>query len=208
MKVLVRAFRFFTVVAPSHRMVSIGLVAAVAISLALALVDSSRMGTVAIPIFLLQAIGSSSGFASPARRGHYDLLLTMGCGRVQAGLAHWALSIWPGIAAWLGVIAAEAMFSPVRVLMMPEATGGMVLASTVPWALTVPLPRLTGGLAIVIVCVSIAAAAPPHVRALLLESVRSAGPLVLVAAVVASAAAMFVGIRFISRIDIPLEAGQ
>jgi hypothetical protein len=55
------------------------------------------------PVVLLQLFVASSGFHIPARRGHFDLLLTSRTPRWQIGLAHCLVSITPGIVAWLCV---------------------------------------------------------------------------------------------------------
>ena len=52
-------------------------------------------------MLLLQLFGNSSGFDVPARRGHYDLLLTHGEARRRIIIGHWAASALPGVASWL-----------------------------------------------------------------------------------------------------------
>jgi hypothetical protein len=55
------------------------------------------------PIVLLQLLVASSGFHIPARRGHFDLLLTSRTSRWPVALAHCLVSVTPGIIAWLCV---------------------------------------------------------------------------------------------------------
>jgi hypothetical protein len=100
------------------------------------------------PIVLLQMLATSSGFAVPARRGHYDLLLTSGTNRLHVAVAHWAASSIAGIAAWLAIAAIEAAETG-EWPAVSFASGTIVafaVLSLLPWAATVPLPRLTGGL--------------------------------------------------------------
>ena len=61
----------------------------------------SRSADLMRPVLLLQLFAASSGFEVPARRGHYDLLLTSGHRRIWVALVHWAISIAPGVLAWL-----------------------------------------------------------------------------------------------------------
>jgi hypothetical protein len=56
-----------------------------------------------MPVLLLQLFVASSGFQLPARRGHFDLLLTSGAPRWQIALAHCLVSIAPGIVSWVCV---------------------------------------------------------------------------------------------------------
>ena len=50
----------------------------------------SRSAGAMVPVLLLQLFAASSGFEVPARRGHYDLLLTSGHHRIWMALVHWA----------------------------------------------------------------------------------------------------------------------
>ncbi len=101
-------------------------------------------------VVLVQMFAAATGFWGPAGRGHYDPVLTMSP-RVGVAVGHWIVSIAPGIAAWLAVAAIEAALART----WPMALGGpaltaLVLVSCVSWALTVPCPRATAGVAWVV----------------------------------------------------------
>jgi hypothetical protein len=117
--------------------------------------------TVLTPLLVLQIFASSSGFGLAMRRGHYDLLLTRGIGVGGLMSAHWLASIVPGLGAWLTVAALE----PLLVGAPPAAfTSGsvlaFVLASTLPWALTTPLPRFAAAIGWLVILVTSLAMVP------------------------------------------------
>jgi hypothetical protein len=102
---------------------------------------------VMLPLLFLQMFAASTGFAVPARRGHYDLLMTGGAGRAQIAATHLLFSIAPGVCAWVVLGLVELVVTGER----PRAFAGgsvaaMLLVSTLAWAVTVPLPRLSGGI--------------------------------------------------------------
>ena len=101
------------------------------------------------PLALLQMLAASSGFVVAARRGHLDLLLTSGAGRIQVAVTHLGLSVLPGMIAWVALAVVEML---TRRTLAPTAlaSGTIVcwgLISTLAWSLTVWLPRLSGGVA-------------------------------------------------------------
>jgi hypothetical protein len=146
---MISPVRFFAV-APLHSRYMLMALAAVLVSgLAMLLVDPAKGGDPVAPLILLQMLAASSGFAVGARRGHLDLLLTAGPSRVNIALVHLAASVLPGVLVWLALAATEAA---ARGTSRPRAfASGTVLAmmavSILAWALTVPLPRLSGGIA-------------------------------------------------------------
>jgi hypothetical protein len=100
---LLYAVRYFVVVSVVPRFFLAGFVAAVAAA-AVRLTNSPMSAVESLmPVLLLQLFVSSSGFQLPARRGHFDLLLTSGTPRWQIALAHCLVSIAPGIACWMCV---------------------------------------------------------------------------------------------------------
>ena len=185
--------RFFLIVRPWHPLVAGGL--GVVVAAAGALVAAGRVASAdaLAPVLLLQTLAASSGFAGPARRGHYDFLIAGGYKRAWIALAHWAVSAAPGIAGCvvLGII--EFAFRLQPGVLTTAGLSGVVLASTLPWAVTVPLPRLTGGLVWIVLVVA------GLTRAITVP------PLVAVAG---GAAAMAAAIAWIERADFPLETAQ
>jgi hypothetical protein len=109
-------------------------------------------------VLILQTFASSSGFSLPARRGHYDLLFTRGTSRLLIGFVHWATSVTPGLSSWLVLAVAEITASAgARWTLVASGTCAAVfLVSTLPWAITVALPRFSGGIGWMLVAVTAA----------------------------------------------------
>ena len=187
--------RFFLIVGLWHPAVAGGLTAVVAIGAALFAVGRIAMGDVLAPVLLLQTLAASSGFAGSARRGHYDFLFAAGHQRLPIALAHWAISAAPGVGAW-GVLVLVEWATNGRSGMSSlasRALTGLLLASTLPWAVTVPLPRLTGGLVWIV---------------LLVTGFTGTITVPPLAAAIAAAAAMGAAVAWIQRADFPLETAQ
>ena len=154
--------RFFGVVPPVPKWMSIAFaVAATGGGVALTIEQTTPAGALA-PIFFLQMLAASSGFAVPARRGHYDLLLTSGISRLAVAGAHCAASCIGGIAAWLVIAACEAIAigGAPTVSFASGTVLALIVVSLVPWALTAPLPRLSGGLVWLLIVVTLQAFVP------------------------------------------------
>jgi hypothetical protein len=141
--------RFFAVVLPMPLLMiaAFGVVTA-AVALVVVL-DPSRAPGALTPILLLQLFACSSGFDVPARRGHYDLLLTHAGSRRLVVFGHWAASACPGIICWLtlAAICRAALGADAGGLLL--RTGSVVavcLVSTIPWATTLRLPRFSGAI--------------------------------------------------------------
>lgn len=100
---LLYAVRYFVVVSVVPRLFLAGFVVAVvaaAVRLTSNPMDAAESLT---PVLLLQLFVASSGFQLPARRGHFDLLLTSGAPRWQIALAHCLVSIAPGLVCWFAI---------------------------------------------------------------------------------------------------------
>ena len=196
--------------------------------------EPSRGGDMMVPVLLLQLFAASSGFDVPARRGHYDLLLTSGHRRVWVAPAHWVTSIAPGVLAWLMLAAVEAAASggaDVR-LLASGTCAAMALVSTMAWAITVRLPRFSGGIGwLLLLTLSTRVFSPGNVpgrhtatdigswiwsvweflvypavfvgRELDLGEVLIAAPALLI-----GLASMVAACRWVSRVSVPLEAAQ
>lgn len=201
--------RFFTLLPPSHVATRIGLAAAAMGGTMLAALGLAPADYLVTPLVLLQALATSSGFAGPARRGHYDLLFTLGHSRVAVALAHWAMSAAPGAAAWLWVISTELIADPKAPVLVQESTWlPLLLASTIPWACTVRLPRLSGGIAFVVLWPFLEQF--PRLAADIESPAwwRADHADVAVLIVGAAIGAMALAVRAIARMDLPLEAVQ
>lgn len=212
--------------------------------LALAAVGVSSAGMIALdpsmgedaiaPVALLQMFAASTGFAVPARRGHFDLLLTGGATRLRIAAAHLAVSVLPGLALWFALGLAE--MAAARTVAPRAFASGTVFAmsviSVLAWAMTVPLPRLSGGIAwLLLIALALVgwlewralatAAGAGTLDPATLAAVYMVCPLLLVGqrvgaeqaaallpGVVVAVLACAAAIWWIARMDVPLESAQ
>jgi hypothetical protein len=204
------------------------LLAAVAIA-----IDARGSAAATASIALLQTFAVSSSFAGSARRGHYDLALTMCRGRRALASVHWAMSAGPGILAWSTVAALETASRDgfPEVTLSSGTLAAMLLVSTLPWALGVSMPRLTGGIAwLLLSAMTIGYASSGYREALLAggggspaaaamaifvcpwlvvgRDVTSASVVPVTIALGAAVAAMALAMIWIQRTDVPLESAQ
>ena len=101
-----------------------------------------------------QMFSASSGYRQQALRGHFDPILTAGSSRIACALAHFAVSIAPGLAVWLVIAALAWAFQPGRAPGLGAPALGMtsasalvaaLYASTLCWTVSLPLRRYAGG---------------------------------------------------------------
>jgi len=214
------AFRFFRIVPPVPSLMVTTFVVVTAASVAAVAVDPHYARGTLNAVIVLQLFSAASGFAGPARRGYYDLLLARGERRGVIGAVHWVMSVLPGIASWVVVSAAEAMASPGfhGVGFASGTITAVLVVSTIAWATTVPLPRFAGSIGWIVTFVMGAAllpaeATPASVMAtvyplvLIGRSVR-ADPWSATPALALGMFAMIVALAWIHRTDVPLEAAQ
>lgn len=144
---LLYLLRFFHVVSPLHGLVVLTFGLLVVGASAVVIVVPDRTAGALVPLLVLQMFAASSGFVVPARRGHYDLLLTGSGDRVWIALAHWVTSISAGVASWLIVAAVEVLRNGHASITLASGTcAAVALVSTIPWAVTIALPRFSGGI--------------------------------------------------------------
>jgi hypothetical protein len=232
---LVYVIRFFRIVPPVARLMRTAFLGAIIAAAVTTVVNPDRAAVALTPLLLLQLFASSSGFVVPARRGHYDLLLTCGYRRVIVAAIHWSMSVLPGVASWLVVAAVEAVATGgARMTLLASGTVvAVVLVSTLPWAVNVTLPRFVAAIGWLLVLAVTATVVPlpadmawspggAGVQALVAAAVMltlyppllvgthiGGAAVVVTAPVLASAiAAMLGALRWIDRHDLPLEAAQ
>jgi hypothetical protein len=234
MRGFVHPLRFFGVVPPVPRIMVATFAVATTLSVITVAIHPSRAAGALAPVLLLQLFAASSGFALPARRGYYDLLLTHGDGRWRIALTHWLFSVAPGIASWLIIAAAEALGGGGgRLALLASGTcAAMCLLSTLPWAITVTLPRFAGAVGWLLVLVMAAtmlsgaeqeawltstyeqSGMQPALVFLLYPAVavgRELSPRdiwVIAPALVVATCGMLAAARWIVRAEFPLEAAQ
>ena len=141
--------RFFLVVPPMPLLMVGALLVVTGVSAVVILVEPGRAAAALRPILLLQLFACSSGFDVPARRGHYDLLLTRGEPRRRVIVAHWAASALPGVLCWvlLAIVGYAVNSRGSRAALINAGTlAAVVLVSTIPWATTARLPRFSGAI--------------------------------------------------------------
>jgi hypothetical protein len=226
--------RFFAVVPPMPLLMIGAFVVVTVASVGVIVVEPTRTEGALTPVLLLQLFGNSSGFDVPARRGHYDLLLTHGEARRRIIIGHWAASALPGVASWLvlGVVSL-AMSGDERLSLFTLGTVTAVsLVSTIPWATTVRLPRFSGAIGWLLIMSTMSLIAPgllvfdesrfgglaPWLQTawavlvypplLVGRHLDGADRLLVVPALTFAAAALTGAFVSVSRRDIPLEAAQ
>jgi hypothetical protein len=227
-------FRFFVVAPPLPPLMVATFVLIAAVGAAVLVVDATRGAAVVTPIIVLQLFASASGFEGPARRGHYDLLLTSGEGRLRVAVAHWLVSVTPGAAAGAVVGLVEVASGDSGHTVFSAGTfAAFFLVSTLPWALAVRLPRFAPSIGWILLLAMVPMVVPAATadRALRLAFTASPGyeaafmsllyPVSLVgqpfqpesALVVApglalASGAMLASLWWIAHADFPLEAAQ
>lgn len=205
---LLYAFRYFQVVPVVPPLFIGGFVVAVGAAAARLTTDPSAAADALTPVLLLQMFAASSGFQIPARRGHYDLLLTSGTPRWQVALAHCVSSIAPGMLGWVCVGTLEMTASHgARFASASQGTCvAFIAVSLIAWAAATPVSR-----AVAAVGWLLAMTIPPlarlisPVQLLGAERIPLAAAWLLAAIAIASCAGAFVRIL---RAPVPLEAAQ
>jgi hypothetical protein len=212
-------------------MVGAFVVMTVAAAVVMVLEPARAAGTLT-PILLLQLFGNASGFDVPARRGHYDLLLTHAQPRRWIIAAHWTASTLPGVVSWLVLGAICHATSNDTVSMFTTGTlTAVMLVSTIPWATTVRLPRFSGAIGWLLIVSMVTLVTPGLLEVDLVpadwrlwlqtawavlvyppllvgQRLNGVDALIVVPGLVFAAVAMTVACWSVNRRDIPLEAAQ
>ena len=228
--------RFFFVVPPMPLLMVGALLVVTGVSAVVILVEPSRAAGALQPILLLQLFACSSGFDVPARRGHYDLLLTRGEPRRRVIVAHWAASALPGVLCWvlLAIVGYAVNSSGSRAALLNVGTlSAVVLVSTIPWAATARLPRFSGAIGWLLILAVLSLAAPRmlvvnlsasiadwkewltaawavlvYPPLLVGQSLRGPETLVVVPGLLFAVGVLLTAFWSVNRRDIPLEAAQ
>jgi hypothetical protein len=142
-----RLLRYFWIVAPPKAYLCVVLLLLGAGGIYLEFQTPGASETAIAGILLIQLFAVSTGFTTHASRGYFDPALTSGSARASIALAHFFVSASPGFAAWALVGAAQVLRAGSLdvVAFRPAGLAGLLLVSTVPWALTLRLPALSGG---------------------------------------------------------------
>jgi hypothetical protein len=188
-----------------------------------------------IVVMLCQAFAASTGYATRAKRGHFDQLLAGRRSRVRFALTHASISTLVGAAAWSVVSILDGISGgghwPLG--LTPGALSSFVYLSTLSWALSVPFSRYSAGVLWLILAIALAGsgrllwlrncyALAPHTWNGILQAVGAAlvfpplvvgelsGPPNAVTALLLAAGvgAVAVGITFISNFSLALEDSE
>jgi hypothetical protein len=223
--------RFFLVVPPLPRLMFHSFAVVTALSAVALALDSRRAHAAAVPILTLQVFAVSTGFAAHARRGHYDLLLAGGIGRVRTALVQWMTAAIPGVTCWAILAALEAGLTGRSATAATGTLAALFLVSTLPWALTIALPRFSAAIGWMLAVVVIRSLALPDDTGLavwssppdagwqaaisfLIVPVIAAGsdvsdtPFLVAPGLVAGCVSMALALGWIARMPIALETGQ
>ena len=227
--------RFFVVVPPMPLLMLGTFAAVTAVAIVVILLDPSRAAGALTPILLLQLFACASGFEVPARRGHFDLLLTHGVPRRLIVVGHWCASAMPGLLAWLAAAAvAEVRGLGGQPSLFSIGTScAMLFVSTSPWAATARLPRFSGAIGWLLILAMVSLLMPPFrgldlegtgqswqawlttavtflvfPPALVGQALSGRDALVVIPGAMLSTVTMIGAIWSIGRRDIPLEAAQ
>src|SRR4051812_8620832 len=139
---LLYVVRYFQVVPPAPRLMALCFVLLTVLCGCLVAARDSHDARPALPIVVLQAFSASTGFAVPARRGYFDLLFARGQSRVRIAVVQWLLAIVPGVCAWAVLACVQSLVHANENAFLRSGTAlAFVMASTVPWAANVGLPR-------------------------------------------------------------------
>jgi hypothetical protein len=139
--------RFFAAVSPPARVLVAVLAVLASGAVALEVVDAGASDWVLASIVIVQIFASSTGFHRHATRGYYDpILLAEGSG-VRLALAHFVVSVVPGVGAWSAtgiaqVIAARSLSVPA---FRAPGWAALLLISAIPWAASVRISRFAAG---------------------------------------------------------------
>jgi hypothetical protein len=135
-------------------------------------------------------------------------------------IAHWATSIAPGISVWLLLAIVEtAVIAGQPRLLTTGTLAAMALVSTLPWAITVRLPRFSGGIGWLLalaISTSVWPSTPlssawgflVYPAGLVGRRLGAEDGLVAAPAMLLAVGAMVAACRWVSRATVPLEAAQ
>jgi hypothetical protein len=98
-------------------------------------------------VLFLQMFLASSGLLPPARRGHFDPVLTCATDRLRALTSHWFASILPGAVGWvvLAAIAGLVRSPSVWSAIAGRRAAAFLIVSTLAWSAGFALTRGAAG---------------------------------------------------------------
>lgn len=219
-------FRFFMALRLHAAYALVVLVCVAAVSLWTIVLSPSELDSGLGMLLFIQMFLASTGFVPAARRGHFDPLLVGGQRRTSVAMAHWIVSIGPGVAAWVAVaLAAYVLHSPAaRSALAGKPAAALFIVSAMGWSAGFAFTRGAAGVAWI---GALAALLMRHTVLMtsgpvsVLTSMRDAATLVVCPfllvgpspsvpteavpiAVAMSAGVLVIVCRWVRRIDVPL----
>lgn len=142
------AVRYFNVVGLHPAYGLIALSAILLVGMVTLWLDPGELDSGLGMIVFAQMFLASTGFVVRARQGHFDALLAGPQGRVAIVAAHWAMSIAPGVVAWLVLVAAASLAGAPAILSAIAGfrAAALVVVSTLSWVIGYGLPRGAAGM--------------------------------------------------------------
>lgn len=140
--------RYFAIVGLHPAYALVALTAIVFVGVVTVWLDPGELDSGLGMILVAQMFLASTGFLVRARQGHFDPLLTGPCSRAAVVAAHWAVSVAPGVAAWL-VVVGVGTFAGAQTALSALAgfrAAALLIVSTLAWAVGFGLPRGAAGM--------------------------------------------------------------
>jgi len=209
--------RYFHVVPPVPRLMALCLVGLTGLGGGLVAWHDTGDAAAVIPIVVLQAFSASTGFVVPARRGYFDLLLARGQTRVRIAAVQWLLAIAPGLCSWAILASIHALvYGSDNPFVRSGTVMAVVMASTIPWAANVSLPRFSGAIGwLLLVCVATSGGViwPDSVHDVVfpidvIGANLSTRVDVMLPAMTISAVSMALALAYVRQADVRLQAAQ
>lgn len=142
-----RPARYFAVVGLHAGYALVALTAILAVGVVTVWLDPGQLDSGLGMILFAQMFLASTGFVPRARQGHFDALLTGSYSRSLVVSAHWAVSVAPGVVAWLLLVGAGLLAgSPILSALAGVRAAALVIVSAVSWAIGFGLPRGAAGM--------------------------------------------------------------
>jgi hypothetical protein len=211
-------FRYFRVVPPIPALMTSSFVVITLVGAFSIAFNGHGGAAAAIPVIVLQAFGASTGFSASARRGYFDLLLARGEPRARIAFAQWLTAIMPGMLSWASLVVVQTLVHGTanNQLMASGTLMALLMASTIPWAVTVGLPRFSGAIGwLMLVCLKTVSGIvwpdPVHDVVFPIDVIGknvTGRPSVLVPATLISLISLTIAVWWVHRTDIRLEAAQ
>lgn len=144
----VHRLRYLAVVGVHARYAIVAMAAIAGLGLVTVWLNAAEIDSGLGMILFGQMFLASSGFVVRARQGHLDPLLAGSADRTPIVIADWALSVAPGLMAWVLVAGAGLILgSPAAASALVGArAAGLFVVSSMAWVLGFALPRGAAGM--------------------------------------------------------------